>query len=68
MAEDEYLVAKGEAVDGRGFRRTDDVDDTVDKPLWCPVVFEGDCPGLFGKYSGSGGLLTVGAVGISDEA
>jgi hypothetical protein len=30
-SKDEYLVANGEAVDGRGFRLTDDADDTVDR-------------------------------------
>ena len=68
---EENLVAKGEAVVGRGFRRTDDVDETVDKPLGLPV--EPDKEGmrdLFGKGSGGGGggLLTRGAVERSDEA
>lgn len=67
---DEYLVAKGEAVDGRGLRRTDDVDETVDKPLGLPAELESDgILGLPGKDSdGGGGLLTRGAVGSSNEA
>jgi hypothetical protein len=64
----ENLVAKGEAVDGRGFRLTDDVDDTVERPLGRPLVLEIDgILDLFGKGS-SGGLLTEEAEGRSDEA
>lgn len=66
---EEYLVAKGEAVDGRGLRRTDDVDETVDKPLGLPAELERDgILGRPGKDSDGGGLLTRGAVGSSDEA
>ena len=66
---EEYLVAKGEAVEGRGLRRTDDVDETVDKPLGLPTVFEKEGTlGLVGKDSAGGGLLTRGVVGSSDEA
>jgi hypothetical protein len=64
----EYLVAKGEAVDGRGFRRTDEVDDTVDRPLGLPETLEIEgILDLFGKGS-CGGLLTDVAEGRSDEA
>jgi len=64
----ENLVAKGEAVDGRGFRRTDEVDETVERPLGRPLVLEIDgILDLFGKDS-SGGLLIEEAVGRSDEA
>jgi hypothetical protein len=67
---EEYLVAKGEAAGGRGLRRTEDVDETVDKPLALPLaVFEIDCIlGRPGKGSGGGGLLTRGAWKRSDEA
>jgi hypothetical protein len=54
----ENLVAKGEAVDGRGFRLTDEVDETVERPLGRPLVLEIDgILDLFGKGSGCG-LLT----------
>jgi hypothetical protein len=63
----EILVAKGEAVDGRGFRRTDEVDDTVERPLGLPETLEIEgILDLFGKGS-CGGLLTE-EEGRSDEA
>jgi hypothetical protein len=64
----ENLVAKCEAVDGRGFRLTEEVDDTVERPLGRPLVLEIDgILDLFGKDS-SGGLLMEEAEGRSDEA
>jgi hypothetical protein len=64
----ESLVTKGEAVDGRGFRLTEEVDDTVERPLGLPLVLEIDgILDLFGKGSG-GGLLTEEAEGSSNEA
>jgi hypothetical protein len=64
----ENLVAKCEAVDGRGFRLTDEVDETVERPLGRPLTLEVDgILDLFGKGSG-GGLLTEEAEGKSDEA
>ena len=64
----ENLVARGEAVDGRGFRLTEEVDDTVERPLGRPLVLEIDgILDLFGRGSG-GRLLTEEAEGISDEA
>ncbi len=57
----ENLVAKGDAVDGRGFRLTDEVDDTVERPLGRPLVVEIDVIlDLLGKGSGCG-LLTADA-------
>lgn len=64
----ENLVAKGDAVDGRGFRLTDEFDDTVDRPLGLPEILEIEgILDLFGKGS-CGGLLTDEAEGRSDEA
>lgn len=64
----ENLVAKCEAVDGRGFRLTEEVDDTVERPLGRPLALEIDgILDLFGKDS-SGGLLIEEAEGRSDEA
>lgn len=64
----ENLVANCEAVDGRGFRLTEEVDDTVERPLGRPLVLEIDVIlDLFGKDS-SGGLLIEEAEGRSDEA
>jgi hypothetical protein len=61
-------VAKSEAVDGRGFRLTEEVDDTVERPLGRPFVLEIDgILDLFGKGSG-GGLLTEEVEGRSDES